>query len=136
MSLRNGARHLYDYYMAKTILIVDDDKLIRESLGAMLRADGHAVLEAVDGEEGLKVALDQHPDLVITDIRMPVKDGLGMVDDIRADARGKDLPIIILTNDEATETLNHALQDGVTIYLSKVNLAPDDLRQQITAALG
>lgn len=122
--------------MAKTILIVDDDKLIRESLGAMLRGAGHEVVEASNGEEGAQIALDKHPDLVVTDVRMPVKDGLAMVDDIRADAWGRTVPVIILTNDEATETLNHALQDGVTVYLSKVNLDPEELSQQVAAVLG
>jgi two-component system chemotaxis response regulator CheY len=122
--------------MSKTILIVDDDKLIRESLGAMLRGAGHEVIDAENGEVGASLALERHPDLVITDVRMPVKDGLAMVDDIRSDEWGKKLPVIILTNDEATETLNHALQDGVTIYLSKVNLDPEELSQQVMTALG
>lgn len=122
--------------MAKKILIVDDDKLILESLAAMLRGAGHEVLQAGNGEEGVSLALEQHPDLVVTDVRMPVKDGLAMIDDLRADEWGKTVPIIVLTNDEGTATVNHALQAGVTVYLSKVNLDPEVLSQQVLMALG
>lgn len=122
--------------MAKKILIVDDDRLFLESLAAMLRSAGHSVIQANDGQQGFDLALEGKPDLVITDIRMPVKDGLQMVNDLRQDEWGKQVPIIILSNDETTAAINNALQSGVTVYLSKVNLDPDTLGQQILIALG
>lgn len=122
--------------MAKTILIVEDDKLFRESVGAMLRGEGHQVTEATNGQEGYDTALAGQPDLIITDIRMPEMDGLVMVEKIREDEWGKKVPIIILTSDETTETLNQALQSGVTVYLSKLNLDPEMLHQQIAMVLG
>lgn len=122
--------------MAKKILIVDDDKLFLESLAAMLRNSGHSIVQANDGSQGFQFALETKPDLVITDIRMPVKTGLEMVEDLRRDDWGKQVPIIILSNDETTDAINHALESGVTVYLSKVNLDPDTLAQQIIVALG
>jgi CheY-like chemotaxis protein len=122
--------------MAKKILIVEDDKLFREGMGAMLRGEGHEVTEASDGKKGLATALAQQPDLIITDIRMPEMDGLEMVGALREDEWGKTVPIIVLSNDETTDAINHALQSGVTVYLSKVNLDPETLHQQIVMALG
>jgi CheY-like chemotaxis protein len=134
--LRTKGATPYDLAMAKKILIVDDDKLFLESLAAMLRNSGHSVIQAADGKQGFDFALETHPDLVITDIRMPVKTGLEMVDDLRNDTWGKEVPIIILSNDETTDAINNALESGVTVYLSKVNLDPDTLGQQILIALG
>ncbi len=121
--------------MSKTILVVDDDKLIREGLTALLKNAGQTVIEAVDGKEGLSVALEQHPDLVVSDVRMPNMTGLEMVDAIRADDWGKHVPIVMLTNDETNDSVNHALQAGVTVYLAK-NLDPTALTQQILEAAG
>lgn len=122
--------------MSKKILTVDDDKLLRESLSAMLRSAGHQVYEAADGQQGLAMALAEHPDLIISDIRMPELDGMSMVERIREDEWGKQVPVIILTNDETTDAINEALQSGVTVYLSKTNLDPETLGQQVGVALG
>ena len=122
--------------MTKNILIADDDKLMRASVAAMLRGDGHQVAEAEDGKQSLEMALEQKPDMIITDLRMPEMDGLTMVGKLREDEWGKTVPVIILSNDETTGAINHALESGVTVYLSKVNLDPEMLREQIQMALG
>ncbi len=121
--------------MSKTILVVDDDKLIREGLSALLKNAGQIVLEAADGKEGLAVALEQHPDLVVSDVRMPKMTGLEMVDALREDEWGKHVPIVMLTNDDTNDSVNHALQAGVTVYLAK-NLDPVALTGQILQAAG
>lgn len=121
--------------MAK-ILIVEDDKLIRAGLVDLLRTEtDHQVIEAEDGESGLELALKQQPALIITDLHMPKKTGTEMIADIRQDSWGKDVPIIIMSNDEATSTINDALEAGVTVYLSKVNVDRTALLQQISTML-
>ena len=122
--------------MTKTVLIVEDDKLTREGLATMLRIANHSVIDAEDGEQALEVLASKVPDLIITDIHMPNMDGLAMVERIRADPGLSALPVIILTNDDTTMTVNRALASGVTVYLSKANLAPEALSQQILIALG
>jgi CheY-like chemotaxis protein len=122
--------------MTKNILIADDDKLILESMSAMLKNAGHQVIEAQDGKQALELALQNHPDLIITDVHMPVLDGLTMVETLRQDQWGRDVPVVILSNDETTGTINQALTSGVTVYLSKVNLDPESLTQQILVGLG
>lgn len=121
--------------MSKTILVIDDDKLIREGLSALLKSAGQNVLEAADGKKGLEVTLKEHPDLIVTDLRMPNMSGQEMIDAIRADDDIKGTPVVILTNDETSDSVNQALQTGVTVYLAK-NLDPESLTQQILQAAG
>lgn len=121
--------------MSKTILIVDDDKLIREGLTALLKNAGQTVIEAANGREGLDSALAHHPDLVVSDVRMPEMTGLEMIEALRADEWGKQVPIVMLTNDNTNDSVNQALQSGITIYLEK-NLPPSTLSQQILELVG
>lgn len=122
--------------MSKTVLLVDDDKLVRESLARVLSDKGLTVYEASNGKEGLEKALLGDVDLVVTDVIMPEIDGLTMLAQLREDSKGKEVPAIILSNDEQTETLNEAIQAGVTTYLSKATLDAEELAEQILVALG
>jgi two-component system chemotaxis response regulator CheY len=121
--------------MSKTILVVDDDKLIREGLSALLKSAGQTVLEAKDGKEGLELTKAEKPDLIVTDLRMPNMSGQEMIDAIRDEDAIKDTPIVVLTNDETSDSVNQALQTGITVYLAK-NLDPESLTQQILQAAG
>ena len=80
--------------MAQTILIVEDDELIVESVRYGLQREGYRVLAAYDGAEGLAVARAELPDLVLLDVMMPVMDGLQMCRTLRAEST---VPIIMLT---------------------------------------
>ena len=121
--------------MSKTILVIDDDKLIREGLSALLKSAGQAVIEAADGKEGLAAAQANKPDLIVTDLRMPNMSGQEMIEAIRADAEISSTPIVVLTNDDTNDSVNQALQSGVTVYLAK-NLDPSALTEQILQAAG
>ncbi len=122
--------------MHKTILIVEDDKLIREGLARTLKEKGFTTLLAVNGKEGLQVAQENDIDLVVTDVIMPEVDGLTMLAELRKTTKGQTIPAIILTNDEQTDSLNKAMQAGVTAYLSKATLDADTMAEQITSMLG
>lgn len=122
--------------MSKTVLIADDDKLTREGLATMLRSSGHSVIEAEDGRQALELIDEKVPDLVISDVRMPNMDGVELVEKIRHTPEIQNLPVIVLTNDDSATTLNRALSAGVTVYLSKTNLGPEELTRQILVALG
>jgi len=80
-----------------TILIVDDDVLSRDFLVALLRYGGHQLLQAADGVQGLKVAREGLPDLVITDILMPHMDGYEFTSRLNADPELPDIPVIFYT---------------------------------------
>ena len=80
----------------KTILIIDDDDLVRESLGYLLKADGYGIITASDGNQGLARLAETSVDLVVTDILMPRLDGLEFIQRIR-EAGGHDLPILAIS---------------------------------------
>jgi CheY-like chemotaxis protein len=122
--------------MSKKVLVVDDDKLIRSGLVDMLRGEQHEVFEAENGKQGLELALQQHPDLIITDIIMPEMTGSEMITELRKDAWGATAAVIVLSNDESTPSINEALQAGATAYLSKPSTDPESMVAQIKTGLG
>lgn len=122
--------------MSKTVLIVDDDKLARKSLASLLINAGLAVTEAENGKTGLEEALKGKPDIVVTDVHMPEISGLEMVEKLREDEWGKDVPVIVLTVDEALSSINQALAAGVTIYLTKSGVDAESLASQVVTAVG
>lgn len=81
----------------KTILVVDDEADIALTLKAFIELHGFRVLTAFDGLEGLHKALDEPPDLVVTDITMPRMDGLELVNRMRASAALRMVPIIVIS---------------------------------------
>lgn len=116
------------------ILVVDDDNLMRAGITAMLKNANQDVLEASDGDAGLKAALKEKPDVIVTDIRMPHMTGLEMLAELRKDEWGKTVPVVILTADDSNETINQALESGITSYFAKSS-DPATLKQQILAQL-
>ncbi len=93
----------------KTILIVEDSKLLREVLRDSLEGGGFVTLEAENGKIGLETAMRSLPDLIILDLLMPVMDGMAMYQKLRADAWGAKVPVIMLTatkNEKITSWLN------------------------------
>lgn len=122
--------------MAKTILLVDDDNLMRKGMNTGLSGAGYQVVEATNGKEGLDKALEVHPDLIIADVLMPEMSGLEMLEHLRKDDWGKQAPVIIMSSDDGTSSVNQALQAGVTVYLAKAQLMPDVLVDQVRSTIG
>ena len=83
---------------SKKILIVEDERPLREALRDILTRSGFLVLEAADGEKGLALALAEHPDITLLDLVMPKMNGTEMLTRLRADDWGKDAAVIVLTN--------------------------------------
>lgn len=110
----------------KTILVVDDEKDLLDLIEYNLKKEGFDVLKAENGEEGIKIAKEHKPDLVLMDIMMPKMDGMEAVEKIRADEDLKSIPIIFLTarSDEKTEVegLNKGGDDYITKPISTTKL--------------
>lgn len=83
--------------------------------------EGFIVLLATDGEEGVKIALEEHPDLVILDLLMPKVDGIEVLKQIRAEEWGKEVPVLVLSNIGDTDKVNQAIGLGVSDYLVKTD---------------
>ena len=103
----------------KKILVVDDSATIREIVGDALRGEGFAVEEAADGDEGLKVAKDFRPDVVILDLTMPKRDGLDVAADLRADPQTAHAKIIMLTVRDSEFDKMVGKELGADQYLAK-----------------
>ena len=103
-----------------TILIVDDLSANRKFLVTLLRHQGHRLLEAADGREGLAAVRAEHPDLVITDVLMPVMDGYELVRQLRLDPTTSGIPVLFYTAPYGErEARALALSSGVSCVLTK-----------------
>lgn len=115
----------------KTILIVDDSESIRTALAFLVTMEGYTALTAFDGEEGVRMAQQHRPDVIILDIMMPVLDGWGAIRQIRTHTATADIPVLALTALRLSqEQLDEAGFDG---YLSKPTAA-HRLREEIGRA--
>ncbi len=83
--------------MPKKILVIDDEKDITETISFMLQAQGYEVVEGYDGEEGLKLAKEVMPDLIILDVMMPKINGYKIARLLKYDNKYKHIPIIMVT---------------------------------------
>ena len=111
-------------------LIVEDSPMMRQLLVfALSRVKNLRVVEADDGVDGLRKLAGQKFDLILTDINMPIMDGLKLVKRVRSDAMHKDTPIIIITTEGSTEDRQRALQLGANAYITKPIQAPQVIAQ-------
>ena len=100
------------------LLLIEDDTDLRQFLRASLPA-GYRIAEAADGVEGIQMALELVPDLVISDLVMPHKDGFEVVETLRNNLSTSHIPLILLTGKSAIESKMQGLQRGADVYLTK-----------------
>lgn len=105
--------------MTKRILTVDDSKTIRDMLAFTLGQAGYDVVSAVNGQEGLDAMAQGPMDVVITDINMPVMDGITFIREVRKDPGNKALPILVLTTEGSGEMKNRGREAGATGWIIK-----------------
>lgn len=106
-------------------LIVEDSPMMRQLLVfALSRVKNVKVTEADDGVDGLRKLASGRFDIILTDINMPIMDGLKLVKRVRSDPVHKDVPIIIITTEGAQEDKRRALELGANAYITKPIQAP------------
>lgn len=118
----------------KRILIVDDKASSRELLRAVLEKQGYQVTEAADGDEALKKARSEGPDLVLLDLQMPVRNGYEVLEEMRRDPRFATVPIVAVTASAMQGDREKALAAGFNSYLTKP-LTLNNLRSEIQRLL-
>lgn len=101
------------------VLVVDDEPDVLLLCRVNLEFAGHEVIDAVDSESGMAAAVEQSPDLVILDIMLPRKDGLAMLQELRADPRTADLPVVLLTAKTQGADQLTGFQSGADEYITK-----------------
>jgi DNA-binding response OmpR family regulator len=102
-----------------SILVVDDDRRVVELLQVALTANGFRVFTAADGDEGVRVAQRERPDLVVLDVRLPRKSGFDVCETLRRDPEDPDLPIILVSAAAETDARLQGLARGADDYLAK-----------------
>jgi len=102
-----------------SIMVVDDSLTVRKITSRLLEREGFQVVTAKDGVDALEHLVDYKPDVMLLDIEMPRMDGFDLARNIRADARLKDIPIIMITSRMADKHRNYAMEIGVNHYLGK-----------------
>jgi two-component system, NtrC family, response regulator AtoC len=115
-----------------TILIADDEESIRDLLRDILEPEGAVIGIARDGKEALAAIATSEPDVVICDMRMPPPDGLGVLQELRA--QGNDVPVLIVTAQASSTTTIEAMQQGAYDYISKP-FATDEILHTVERAL-
>jgi two-component system chemotaxis response regulator CheY len=110
-------------------LVVEDSKTMRNMLAdSLARIPGMEVVEAENGLVGIRVLATQQFDLVVTDVNMPVMDGLKLVRHVRGDPRHEKTPIVIITTESAPNDRDRAMALGANAYIEKPIQAPRVIR--------
>lgn len=121
--------------MLNRILIVEDDKFLRELISQKLAKEGYDITEAVDGEEGAKMAKEVKPDLILLDLILPGIDGFEVLSKIKADPLSSSIPVIILSNLGQKEDIERGFKLGATDYMIKAHFTPGEIVDKIRSLL-
>lgn len=112
----------------KTILIVEDNEIMLQNTAEILELSNYEVLLAKNGQIGLEVAKDKHPDLIISDVMMPEMDGFELLKRIRKSRGMHNLPFIFMTSRAERYEINSGFEEGANEYLTKPFDGADLLR--------
>ncbi len=119
--------------MAK-ILVAEDERDIRDLIGFTLRFAGHEVVTATNGEEAVQAALQEIPDLILMDVRMPRMTGYEACQKMKAEPSIQHIPVVFLSAKGQESEIRSGLEAGADEYLLKP-FAPDELVQRVRELL-
>lgn len=105
--------------MLKTILVVDDCDILRLGARAFLMKAGYAVIEACDGKEALSRLDEGRVDLVISDLNMPVMDGISLIKAMKCMPVHESIPVVILSSENSEEKMKEGLLAGASAWMIK-----------------
>ncbi|MCJ7827878.1 response regulator [Patescibacteria group bacterium] len=124
-----------DNQKKKKVLIVEDEKSLRELLDLKLQLEGFTVLLAKDGEEALQKIKKDLPQLVLLDLVLPGLDGFGVLKKMRKDPITAKIPVIIISNLGQKEEIDRGLLLGANDYMVKANFTPQHIVDQVNRYL-
>ena len=118
------------------ILLVEDDKSLREIYGVRLLAEGYDIVSAGDGEEALAMAIKERPQLIVSDVMMPKISGFDMLDILRSTTETKDIKVIMMTALSSEDQRLRGEQLGADRYLVKSQVGIEDVVRTVHDVLG
>ena len=122
--------------MPKKILIIEDEEILLGLLKRKLVNLGYQVLEAEDGEQGLKLMRETMPDLILLDIIMPKMGGFEVMEEMQKDENLKKIPVIIISNSGQPVELDRAKKLGAKDWLIKTEFDPQDVVDKVIKQIG
>ncbi len=121
--------------MEQKILIIEDDRFLRQLIARKIGQQGYEVIEAVDGEEGIKKIKQEKPILILLDLILPGVDGFEVLSRIKKDSDTKHIPVIILSNLGQREDVDRGLNLGAEDFLIKAHFTPTEIIDKIASVL-
>jgi len=118
-----------------TILIVDDEPIIRQLFQKVLEHDGHTIITAGNGREGLEAMRQQVPDLILLDLMMPLMDGISFLRLLRRHPEWSEIPVVVMSAMADKHNISNAGSLGVRDYLLKAGFSLGNLRNRIAKYL-
>jgi len=119
----------------QTVLVVDDDDMLRQMYQARLEASGYAVIEATNGEEAMARAVEQHPDCILLDLMMPRVNGFDVLDILKNTPDTKRIPVVVLTNLMQDDAKQRVLNAGAATCLVKASVTPLEVVETISRVI-
>lgn len=120
----------------KKILFIEDEFTLQKAMAETLGKEGYEMVQALDGETGLKLANSEKPDLVLLDIILPKMDGFQVLEELKKAEETKTIPVIILTNLGNSEDIERSLSLGATTYLVKSDHGIEDVVEKVKQTIG
>jgi two-component system alkaline phosphatase synthesis response regulator PhoP len=121
--------------MSARILVIEDDKFLRKACDVSLTKRGFEVLTAVDGEEGIRIAHEGSPDLILLDMLMPKMTGIETLEILKKDEKTHNIPVVILSNSSIEADVQKANALGAVGYLVKAALSLRELGDKVIGFL-
>ncbi|MBI3963657.1 MAG: response regulator [Candidatus Kerfeldbacteria bacterium] len=119
----------------RAILLVEDDAFLAGMYVKKLELEGFAVLHAADGRQGLKLATQKKPDLIMLDIILPKMDGYEVLMHLKDDPVTRSIPVLLLTNLGQREDVSRGLKLGAADYLIKAHFMPSEVIEKVKRVL-
>lgn len=117
-----------------TILVVDDSPTEVHIFKKILEKQGYNIIVAKDGQEGVEIALQAHPDLIVMDVVMPVLNGFQATRQLKKNEKTADIPVLMVTTKDQQTDINWGMRQGANEYMVKP-VAPAELVHKIKALL-
>ncbi len=120
----------------KHVLIVEDEETYAKSTSERMTHEGYKVTVCYDGEAGLQSALADHPDIILLDLNLPKITGMNVINRLRHDPWGENVPVIILTNlNPSDELMTGVLMNQPSYYLLKDQTTLNDMAEKVKGIL-
>jgi len=117
------------------ILIVEDDKFLRDLISQKLQRENFLIVSAMNGEEGLEKAKTEHPAIILLDLILPGMDGFDVLRSLKKDMGAVMPPVIVLSNLGQKEDMERAFREGAEDYMVKAHFTPGEIVAKIKAVL-